>query len=383
MMPHRTTDTRPHRPARRCLAQLAALLLALSECVLASPSLAEDAYLDMRLVAASDLAPQWPPDLVISGIWSDACLPSVQRSRLAGQDLDIYLRSEKQVCAQVQTPFELKLNPARLAGRSQLALGVYRVRLFLAHDNGSNQLIAFRLLRSGGEDRRARPESGFWWSIATANNIPALPGNGLSIEQQGDTLAVTWLSYESGAPTWYFGSQSMPGRIARIELSRMVGGAEAFSGPNSAPGIEPGLALNIEFVGPAHANAWLVRGQPGSTRSIEIQDLNLVRLPFAAGNPGKDWQGQWALIVGDEPTARIIDLTTAETADAETFRIRDRLGSINLQCRLEDMDGHAIAASCSLIDGASLLADFDQVGRDRLSGQNADGMPVRLVRLPR
>ena len=383
MMAHRTTDRRPERPTLRYCVLLAAFLLALSDCVVAAPSFAEDASIDMRLVAASEVAPQWPPDLVIAGVWSDTCLPSVQRSRLAGQDLDIYLQSERKVCGQVQTPFELRLNPARLAGRSQLALGVYRVRLFLAHDNGSNQLIAFRLLRSGGEDRRSRPENGFWWSVTTADDIPALPGNGLSIEQQGDTLAVTWLSYESGAPIWYFGSQSMPGRLARIELSRMVGGAEAFSGPNSAPGIEPGLALNIEFLSPAHANAWLVRGQPGSTRSIEIQDLNLVRLPFAAGNPGNDWQGQWALVVGDASEARIIELSTAESADAETFRIRDRLGSINLQCRLEELDGHPVASFCSLTDGASLVADFDQVGRDRLSGQNVDGTPVRLIRLPR
>ena len=383
MMTHRTTNRRSHTRGLRCSVLLCVLLLVPFQSALAIQSGPEDSDLDMRLVAASEFAPQWPPDLIIEGTWSDACLPSLLRTRVVDFDIDIYLRSNEHTCAEVRTAFQLKLNPAREAGHKQLDLGIYRVRLFLAHDKGSNDLIAFRLLRSGGDDRRPRPESGFWWSVPTANNIPALSGNGVSIEQQGDTLAVTWLSYESGSPVWYFGSQTMSGKIARIALSRMIGGGEAFAGPNATPQIEPGLALNIEFLTPAHAAAWLVRGQPSSSRTIEVQDLNLVRLPFEGGNPGKSWQGEWALIVGNAGEARIIELTKPEMADAETFRVSDPLGSINLQCRLDDVGKHSIASFCTLTDGASVLGDFDQVGLDRLSGQNADGLPVRLVRLPR
>ncbi len=382
MMAHRTTDKRSDTRGLRCFALLCLFLLAPFQSASATSSGPEDADLDMRLVAASEIAPQWPPDLIIDGTWSDACLPSLLRTRVVDFDIDIHLRSDGRACAAVRTTFQLKVNPARESGLNQLPLGIYRVRLFLSHANGSNELIAFRLLRSGGDDRRSRPESGFWWSVPTANNIPALSGNGLSIEQQGDTLAVTWLSYESGAPAWYFGSQTMSGKIARIALSRMAGGGEAFAGPNAPPEIEPGLALNIEFLTPAHANAWLVRGQPGSTRTIEVQDLNLVRLPFEEGHPGKGWQGDWALVVGDAAEARIIELTRPDMADAETFRVSDRLGSIKLQCRLDDVGNHPVASFCTLTDGASVLADFDQVGLDRLSGLNADGVPVRLVRLP-
>lgn len=383
MMTHRTTDKCPRTPALRFFALLTALLLATTHAAFATQTGTVDSDLDVRLVAASEVAPQWPPDLIVEGMWPDSCLPSLLRTRVVDYDIDIYLRSEARACAQVQTAFQLKLNPAREAGREQLDLGIFRVRLFLTHGKGSNELIAFRLLRSGGDDRRARPESGFWWSVPTANNVPALSGNGLSIEQQGDALAVTWLSYESGVPVWYFGSQKMSGKIAWISLSRMVGGGEAFAGPNAAPEIEPGLALNIEFLTPAHANAWLVREQPGSTRAIEVQDLNLIRLPFAEGHPGKSWQGEWALIVGDSVDARIINLVTLATADAETFRVSDQLGSINLHCRVDDVSNHPVASFCTLTDGASVLADFDLVGLDRLAGQDADGVPVRLVRLPR
>lgn len=383
MLTHRTTDKRPRTPALRCFALLTTLLLATIQSAFAIQTGSVDSDLDVRLVAASEVAPQWPPDLIVEGIWPDSCLPSLLRTRIVDYDIDIYLRSDQRACVQAQTAFQLKLNPAREAGRMQMALGIYRVRLFLTNGKSSNELVAFRLLRSGGDDRRPRPESGFWWSVPTANDVPALSGNGVSIELQGDTLAVTWLSYESGVPVWYFGSQKMSGKIAWVALSRMVGGGEAFAGPNASPEIEPGLALNIEFLSPAHANAWLVREQPGSTRAIEVQDLTLVRLPFAEGHPGKNWQGEWALIVGDSAEAKIIDLVTLATADAETFRVSDRLGSINLQCRVDDVGSHPLASFCTLTDGTSVLADFDVVGLDRLAGQDANGVPVRLVRLPR
>ena len=342
-----------------------------------------DDELEVRLVSASDFAPQWPPDLVIEGIWVNSCIPGLQRSRMLDNKLDVYLRSERGNCAQVPTPFQLKLNPAREAGLRQMPLGIHQLRLFLAHDNGSNELIAFRLLRSGGDDTRSRPESGFWWSVPGAAGEPALAGNGLSIEQQGDSIAVTWLSYEAGTPVWYFGSAQMPGKTVRINMSRLVGGGEAFSGPNSAPIASPQLALNIEFLTPAHAKAWLVRERPGSARSVEIQRLDLLRLPFAEGHPGSNWQGEWVLVTAGSNEARVIDLTRMATADAETFRVSDGLDSVSLRCRLDSVGERSIASFCTLVDGATVLGDFDQVGLDRLSGLNVDGEAVRLVRLPR
>ena len=212
---------------RRMVALGAALALTMMTMV-AEASGPIDDELEVRLISASEYAPQWPPDLLIEGIWTDSCTPVVQRSHLLDNELDVYLRSGRGACAQVPTPFQLKLNPARDAGLRQMALGIHRLRLFLAHDNGSSELIAFRLLRSGGDDLRSQPENGFWWSVAGASGEPALAGNGLSIEQQGDHIAVTWFSYEAGAPVWYFGSAKLPGKIARINLSRMVGGGERF-----------------------------------------------------------------------------------------------------------------------------------------------------------
>ncbi|MEP6882651.1 MAG: hypothetical protein ABI866_11695, partial [Dokdonella sp.] len=92
---------------------------------------------------------------------------------------------------------------------------------------------------------------------------------------------------------------------------------------------------------------------------------------------------QWVLVIGDATDARIIDLSKITTADAESFRVSDRLGSIALQCRLDSIGAHPLAGFCSLTDGALVLGDFDRVGLDRLQGLTPDGERIRLVRLPR
>ncbi len=381
MMTHRTTN--PLQSTRLTLRRLllAPLLLGLFGSTMADAAGRVEDDIQVRLESGSNYAPQWPPDLILEGTWNSSCLPVVASTRLVDKLIDIQLKIGEGKCAEASTPFLLKLNPARAAGLRQLALGVYQVRLFLKRGNGGSDLIGFRLLRAGALDSRPRPESGFWWSIPTLEAVPALAGNGLSIEQQGENLAVTWLSYDGGRPVWYFGSTRMPGSIARVELLRMAGGGEPFSGPNSAPGAEPGLSMNLQFHSPSHASAWLVHDAPFSAQAIEVQNLNLSRLPFEDGHPGAHWQGQWALVIGAASEARILDLANLATADAESFQVSDRLGSVSLQCRLDNFGGHPLPAFCSLTDGASILADFDLVGLDRLSGSTADGESVRLVRL--
>jgi hypothetical protein len=383
MMAHRTTN--PVEPRRRTahFYSLALLLLGLLCASSAAAFGMHDDDIHLHLVSSSPYAAQQPADLIIEGTWGSSCLPGVTRTSLVDDRIDIQLHSAASNCISTPTPFQIKLNPAREAGLRQFALGVYQVRLYLQKGAGISTLVAFRLLRSGGNDARSQPESGFWWSVPTLDHHRALAGNGMSIEQQGDKIAVTWLSYEAGNPVWYFGSTTNPGNVARVDLLRMVGGGEAFSGPNAAPGAAPGLSLNLQFLSPSHASAWLVQAQSPGSESIEIQDLNLLRLPFESGHPGANWQGEWAFVVGEAAEARIFNLANLATADAESFRVSDRLGSVSLHCRLDSIGEHPLPAFCTLSDGASILADFDQVGLDTLSGLTPEGERVRLVRLPR
>ena len=141
--------------------------------------------------------------------------------------------------------------------------------------------------------------------------------------------------------------------------------------------------MNLQFLGPAHARGWLLRADPALAETIESQELNLLRLPFETHLNGANWRGEWALVVEDALQASVINLEDVVTADAESFRLRDGSGQWILQCRLDDVGGNQIPAFCSLSEGETVVADFDRIGLDRLSGLDTDSKQVRLIRLPR
>jgi hypothetical protein len=334
------------------------------------------------LVSPNEYAPHWPPDLEIRLDWPVSCLPAISRTTLTEWNIDVHLRNKTTHCAAAVTPLTLKVNPARESGLSQLALGIYQVRLYLEQGDGRSELIGFHLLQSGGEITLSRPESGFWWSVPASSLVSALSGSGVSIEQQGENIAVSLLSYEAGSPVWYFGSTRMPGNIAQVPLLRMVGGDEPFSAPLSSPGAEPGMSLNLEFLSPSQANAWLVRPRSEQSQALELQPLNLMRVPFEDGAAGQHFRGEWVLVVDDARKADVINLIELTTSDQETFRLIDKFGGVSLQCRSQEVGGHSTPVFCSLTDGDSVLADFDQIGLDRLTGLDSNGATVRMIRLP-
>ena len=223
MKVHRTTK------AGRCL--IAATLFVLTAGVQgAIASERFDESLSVRLVSSMAMAPHWPPDLVIEGVWPRSCLPGVVSTSLIDSHIDVLLRTTGTACSEVATPLSLRVNPVRASGQRQMALGIYEVRLFLVDSNGSARLIGFRLLRSGADDTSSRPESGFWWSVSTASLAPALAGSGLSIEQQGENLAVTLLSYESGARYGISAARACGQYRARPPVC-MMGGGERLPAP--------------------------------------------------------------------------------------------------------------------------------------------------------
>ncbi|MEZ5462429.1 hypothetical protein [Dokdonella sp.] len=339
--------------------------------------------LSVSLVSVSEYAPHWPPDLEIRLVWPVSCLPVISRTTLEGFNIDVHLRGNTAHCATVSTPVSLKVNPARESGRDRLALGIYQVRLYLEQAGGNAELIGFRLLQSGGDITLSRPESGFWWSVPGSEFGQTLGGSGVSIEQQGDDIAVSLLSYEAGSPVWYFGSATMPGNTTHVQLVRMVGGDEPFSAPFSSPGAEPGMSLHLEFLSPSQAHAWLVRPRSEDSLVVDIQPLNLMRVPFNEGPAGQHFRGEWVLVTDQARDAKVVTLVELITSDQESFRLVDKFGSVSLQCRSRDIGGYPSAVFCSLTEGSTVLADFDQIGLDRLSGLDASGTAVRLIRLPR
>lgn len=280
------------------------------------------------------------------------------------------------------TPLRLVVNPARAAGSATLALSVYQVRMFLRQANDAEELIAFGLLDASGDDGAVIPESGFWWSVARADRAPVLAGSGISIERQGENLATTLLGYEAGQPVWYFGSAIMRGAVARVNLVRMLGGSEPFGLQSGAPSAQPGHVINLEFLGPGQAKAWLEQPSPASPQALELQELDLLHLAFASGHTGSAWRGQWILVHAESTVARVLTLSSARTSDAETFRLADDLAQMTLDCRVIQLGGHSVPSACSLTEYAGVIAEFDRIGLDRMSGRSLDGARVQLARLP-
>jgi len=58
----------------------------------------------------------------------------------------------------------------------------------------------------------------------------------MSLELQDNQLAASLLGFtDAGASTWYFGSSTLAGRIARIPLVQLANGEEWFSAIGSHP----------------------------------------------------------------------------------------------------------------------------------------------------
>lgn len=352
--------------------------------VLIAMPLAAQAGMDLRLslVASSLHAPQAPADLRIEATWPNTCLPVVEAATIVPGHIDVHLRQPGGRCIAEPTAFAAQVNPARASGWSHLPRDVHAVRLYLAEAGGTGRLIAFRWLDAAAENP-ATPENGFWWSVANERDaVPALTGSGISLERQGERIAVTLFGYDTGRPEWAFGSGVLRGSVAHVQLVRMRGGSAPFAPGVSAPIAEPGPALHLRFASPAHAEAWIERDVAGGDFGIELQPLAFARSPFSAERPGSAWQGRWVLVGGERGEARVVMFNdTASTSDADGFRLLDSLLGAELDCRL-DHGPAAFPRRCTLRIGGQPAAHFDHIGLDRLQGRDGDGQGVELMRLP-
>jgi hypothetical protein len=255
---------------------------------------------------------------------------------------------------------------------------VYRVHVYAGNATASH-LAAFTLIDTSAPSAAPEPESGFWWTQQGADNAAAA-GTGMNLEVQDNQLAASLLGFaDSGASTWYFGSTTLAGRVARIPLVQLANGEEWFSAVGTQPDVQPGPRLEIEFLSPTRARAYLVRSEEGS--DVQVRPLTLSRTAFATGPAGTSWIGRWVLIPEDGGTTRLFDFAAPTHRDGERFRLVDAANDAVLDCRLAA--GTQQADACTLAASAAPIADFDQVGLDHFSGHGVNGAPVQLLRVPR
>jgi hypothetical protein len=150
-----------------------------------------------------------------------------------------------------------------------------------------------------------------------------------------------------------------------------------FSPTGSEPTAQPGPRLEIEFLAPTRARAWLVRQQAGIDTAVRL--LSLSRTRFVAGEAGASWNGRWVLVTDDGNAPRQFEFSTPTRQDAGAFHLVDDAGDASLDCRSNGADG--LPDLCSLSVGAAVLADFDRIGFDRFDGRQANGAAIHLIRV--
>ncbi|HVT32018.1 MAG TPA: hypothetical protein VHE32_05205 [Rhodanobacteraceae bacterium] len=318
------------------------------------------------------------PRIRIGGTAAAGCLPRVERVTADGADLSVELAAAATGCrADRPIPFHLAVDSSSAAALRGLSPQVYRVRVYSG--SASNpQLIAFSLLDLS-TSVPTTPESGFWWTQAGADRTVA-GGTGASFEVQDNQLAVGLLGFgDTGAATWSFGSATLGGHTAKVSLVRLSNGDPWFAPVGVEPDVQSAPRLEIEFLSPSRARAYLVRTNEDG--SAEVREVLLARSAFSAGPAGTAWAGRWVLIPEDGGAPRLFELGSPTHRDTESFRLVDAAGDAELDCRL--VTGSQQADACALSVAGAPVADFDQVGYDRLSGRDAGGMPIQLLRVPR
>lgn len=331
----------------------------------------------VRLVHADALT---APQIGLYGSAPAACPPAVARVTLDGADLSIGLESPQRGCDDRHlVPYTLRIDPGASAGMPMLSGKVYRVHVYSV-GAGTDSLLAFHLLDTNPPVSAPTPEDGLWWSQASVETGAASPGNGASIEIQNGQLAVGWLGFNDlGAATWYFGSARPVGRVASIALVQLANGDPPFAPTGSAPSAQAGPRLEVEFVTPTRAHAYLVRNEAG--HDVEVRALTLSRSHFASGPAANAWVGQWVLIPDDNGTPRVFEFSESGSQDAGTFHLADAANDASLDCRLAS--GAQTPDICTLSVATAPLADFDQIGIDHLVGHGNTGVRVKLLRVPR
>jgi hypothetical protein len=336
---------------------------------------------DLRMTLVAPPPSRVAPDLALSGKAAAQCAPVLDSVTLDRIDLSIELKLPTTGCnSQRVQSFNLRINPAQNTGMPILPGQVYRVRVYATAD-GATHLVAFRLIDTNSPTSAPVPENGFWWSQANAETGPASAGSGASIETQDGQLAVGLFGFtDAGAATWYFGSARPSGRIASVSLVQLANGDAPFTPSGSQPSAHAGPRLDLEFLSPTTAYAWLIAPESSAQNGyLQVRAMTLARSRFATGPVGDTWSGQWVLVDDANASARVFQFAQTSNLDAETFRLDDANSDATLECRAASATQQP--ETCSLTANSLPLADFDQVGIDRLDGHSPAGSHTKLIRL--
>ena len=342
--------------------------------LLAAPVVAADGFQPFVSLVPKSPQPGEPFDLVLSGRWPDSCHPSLLEARVDGRVV-IVRTGPTDVpggCMPEVTRYQLRVP---MSGAELDAAGTWQLRAYFgAEPDGVYSLFGFELFELGAATT-FRPEAGLWSPRSRTEHQTSGPGTGFAMDFQLDRVTLMANVYEpTGEPTWLIGNGRMEGRIGRTDLMGFVGG-QALFGDYVAPGAAVQAAqVRIEFHSRSTATLWL-SAPLGNGPGILLQPLPISRFLF--GHPGNRaaLRGSWQLLDRSLPTLHL------EPTGAGGHEVRDYALGLRLTC-----EGRAapdvLPTRCRLLDDeGNLVAEFDDIGLDGMSGHAADGTLVRAVRL--
>lgn len=376
------SETNQPVSSRSLHARCVALLLALVTVAMAQAQTAANAG-DGYSIAWRPAGAHGVATLTIDGTWPTPCTPTFDAASLEGADLRIDARAVLNLCTRQATPYLIEIDPTAALRRAALPAGVYHVAFYAADGTQATpKLRAFALVdTANGSEPAFAPETGFWWSTAGAG--AAAGRNVFSIESQGSQLTVALMSYErDGRGSWQFGTGTLQGTIAHVPLLQIAGGGDPFSGAGTQPHGMAGFMLDLEFHSNSLATAWLTR-PAAADGALQMQTLDLVRLPFANPGDGSAWKGDWILAAdADGATPQRLHFTRVMALDATTFRLGDADAGIFLDCALDSSNAELPPPRCILRrrDGSE-LGRFDAIAITRMDGILANDVPVHLLRV--
>lgn len=319
---------------------------------------------------------------MIRGIWPTSCQPVVldRQTNSAGAER-IVLGSQTQPCTSNPHPFELQIEQGATFSPAPPIDHVSPLHVYARIGQNEPQLIDFQL--RGGKSGVATPGSGFWWPAGDAQTS----GNVLIVEVQGQQASIALLSYDdlSGEPIWFFGTTQLTGRTLNARLSRLDGGASPFFGLPTQPQPTPTMTIDMVFRSATLADVWLSRTNPVQPGTLQVKQLQFSRRSFSSQPLGQRWQGPWLVardVADDDTTAtpwpNRFDFTVSQAGD--DLQLVDAGSGFELQCHIDSTLARS-PRNCTLLDASgNLLANFDQVGLDRLQGKDSQGRTVILLR---
>lgn len=363
----------------KCLFMLACALMG-SGFAAASGAPPEGATVRVRVASLSSALPM-SADSVVFQLAGNAplnCAPNVAGAAVSGEVVQITTHWPVTGCdAGRSTRYALTVDAAALTGVALPRGPVYAVSV----RDEAGDLLAFRAVDTDATRDGPRPETGFWWPQAEGSDAGAAAGgSGLSLELQGPQLAIHLFGFDgSGAPTWYFGSARSVDRVVTSQLVGLQQGDSLFAPLGRQPIAQLGPRIEIQFLSPTTARAWLVQNEDGRDRNV--RELTLSRDAFDPREAGAArLAGRWVLVSDGELAPRQFDWWLQAGHSEGHAQLVNGDGTAVLDCRSDGNNTTVLACSLGL-DGVT-VAEFDQIGFDRLSGRGRDGTPTQLLRIP-